>query len=204
MATLNLQVGVGGDDGLTFYDPPNTNPGDPDGFDSAGDFTVTGCSTIGTGTSYNTYFHFTGVSGLSGATIDGATIDVWGFAADQGTPETLIAADDQASPAAPTTAGDHDGRTRTGTKVTWDDCNLSASAFVTSPEIKTVIQELANSYDPSTILILWDDDLKTNSLNRSFPATYDGITAEAAKLDIDYTGAGVTTRRYSLPLTGVG
>jgi len=204
VTTLNLQVGAGGDDGHTFYTPPSDNPGTPNGFTSDGTDLAVCNFAIVDGYSYTPYLRFTGVSGLSGQTIGSAIFKPYGFEADTGTPQTLIGADDQVSPAAPTTKEEHDAITRTTAKVTWDNCDLSTSAFVDSPDIKTVIQELADSFDPTVIQLMWDDDLKTDSDNRSRMHSYDGDTAKAAKLDIDHSAGGVTTRRYSLPVTGVG
>ena len=189
--TLNLQVGAGASDGYSYYNPPNTFPGSPDVFlTNSWSADPVGVHNSGTGYSYHVFHHFTGVSGLSGSTINTATIQVWGDSADQGTPQTVIGADDSDSPSAPTTGSGFDAITRTTASVTWDNCDLSTSAFTTSPSIVSVIQELADSYDTSTITIVWDNDLFTDSLNRSNPSSYDNTSAEAMKLDIDYTAGG--------------
>jgi hypothetical protein len=187
--TIDKQVGAGADDGHTLYSPPSNNPGTPDSADFTGMQVAVGCSAFAAGFSFNGFFRFTGISGLTGTTIDTATLALWGESPDVGTPETLIAADDQESPAAPSDDTDHDGRTRTTAKVTWDNPDLNASAFVSSPDIKTVMQELADSYDPSVIQILMDDDLKTDSDHRVRASAYEEDTAEAAKLHIEFTAA---------------
>jgi hypothetical protein len=193
--TIDEQVGTSADDGFV-----EQSPGFLDAFTEArsgarGAFTF----------EHDAWFRFTGISGLSGATIDVAYISLWGNNVDSGTPLTKIYAEDAAAPAAPTDKADMDSKIRTTAGVDWDSPGLSLSAFTASPSIVAVIQELADSYDPSAIQILQDDDGSSQaSNNHTRPSSYDQATAEAAKLHVEFTAAGVTTRRYSLPITGVG
>ncbi len=195
--TLDLQVGTSLDDGFTEYGPPSNNPGTPGFFTSTSAQYAVGNLSSGSGFSDNAFSRFTGASGLSGATIDVAFLSLFGRTAELGTPETLIRADDSESPAAYTTKEEHDGATRTAAAVTWDNPNLSTSAFTDSPSIISVIQELADSFDPEPIIILHDDDLKTDSNNRIQGSSYDEDSAEAPKLHIEYTaGAGGPAAAY--------
>jgi len=189
--TLDLQVGASADDGWTQYSPGSNNLGTPQaGPSPTNALFIAGTHTSGAGISYNAFARFTGVSGLSGATIDVSHISVFGRSSDTGAAETVISADDSASPATYTTKEEHDGATRTTAGVTWDSPGLSTTTFTNSPSINTVIQELADSYDPSTINILHDDDLKTDSFNRMHGSSYDEDTAEAPKIHIESTGGG--------------
>lgn len=197
--TLNLQVGASGDDGYW---------SDTGGTGTQFDTTV----ARHTNGHHNTtaidichcWYRFTGVSGLFGATINTASYQLWGDASDLGSPLTKAYAEEAAAPAAPTSASNADGKTVTTAGVDIDSPALSITAF--NPfSVVSVIQELADTYDSSVIQILHKDDgSDTGGNNIIRPASYDRSTSEAAKLDIDYTAGGTTTRRYSLTLTGVG
>lgn len=208
MVTLNLQVGASADDGETYYNPPSDNPGTPAGFNASGVGIRVGGYASGSGWSYNGFLRFTGVSGLSASTIDSAILKVYGSAADAGVPETVIFAWDASGPPAPTTGAEHDSAPRTTVGVAWDSPGLVTTGFTDSPEIKAVVQELADSYDPSAIIILWDDDLKLDAYNICNPEVYDADPAKAAKLDVTFTAgapAGQPTqhRTQGIP-TGSG
>jgi len=175
---LDKQVGAGADDGYS---------------DSAGGFYDTdGYLYIGklAGKIRDAWYRFTGISGLSGATIDVSYISTYLTTAHPSS-LTIICADDQAAPAAPSDQADHAGRTRTTAGVDWDGSPGSAG-FNDSPSINTVIQELADDYDPSVIQILHDDDGSANGAQHCFEA-YETDTAHAAKLHIEYTAAGPPT-----------
>ena len=182
--TIDEQVGASLDDGYVEQSPV---------------FDQTGGAHVGGRTSprfdHQAWFRFTGISGLSGVTIDVASISLWGNNADLGTPLTKIYAEDAAAPAAPTDKADLDGKARTTAGVDWDSPGLSLSAFTASPSIVAVIQELADSHDPSAIQILHDDDGSAqDGTNIIRVSTYDVATAEAPKLHIEFTagGGGVT------------
>jgi hypothetical protein len=142
---------------------------------------------------FNSWMRFTGISGLSGATIDVAYMRVRGYDTTpiSGTPLTKVLADDQAAPSAPTTAGDHAGRTRTTAGVDWDMSGWGADSWNNSPSIVSVIQELADSYNPTVIQILHDDDGSSSSgTNVVRLYTYDTGASNAPELHIEYTAGG--------------
>lgn len=147
---------------------------------------------------------FTGVSGLSGSTIDSAVYKAWGNTGSAGSPLTKIFADDSAAPTAPTTEAGHNNKTRTTAGVDWDGV-LTNDVWNDSPSLNAVMQELADSHDPSAIQVLHDDDgSPQDDFDYMQYDSYNQGSTVAPKLDIDYTAGGVTTRRYSLPITGVG
>ncbi|KKM97380.1 hypothetical protein LCGC14_1168490, partial [marine sediment metagenome] len=141
--TIDKQVGASADDGHTTED----------GFLYATlDFAVWGIATW----TRDAFFRWTGISGLSGATIDVAYSRVYGNGYT-GTPNSNIYADDQVSPGQIASRADYDSRTPTTAFVAWDG-GLADGSWFNSPSIVSVIQELADSYDPTVIQILQKDD----------------------------------------------
>lgn len=176
MTTLNLQVSANGDDG---WDSASFGfrPNDSDQL----------VGNLG-GNSLNIWDRFTGVSGLSGATINSADYQVYGVFNQGGTATTNIYAEDAAAPAAPTGSSDYNGKTTTTAFVAWDAA-ITDNTFNSAPDISSVIQELADSYDPSVIQILHKNDGSSVS-NWQRHQQHDTNNSQAAKLDIDYTAGG--------------
>jgi len=174
MPTLNLQVGSGANDG----DQVATAWG------TAGVILEVGNSFAPGFASYAAA-RFTGVSGLQGATLNSVYYSTY-TAANAGSPVTTVAFDNATAPAMPTDAADHDGRTRT-TKITWDG-SPTTSQFNASPDLKTSLDDITAGGDPSTILVLHDDDGGAGGDYTRY-TSYDGSSSNAPKLDIDYTAA---------------
>jgi len=178
MPTLNLQVSSGADDGDTGEGAFSNSDSD--------------CWVGRTWSDWDSFFRFTGVSGLSGATINSADFIVRNFwEGPDHVRDFRIYADDSAAPTAPTDAASHSGKTRTTayTDVTGPATPFWAEGVSYTFSVTSVIQELADSYDPSAIQILFDNDASANYGNVRWWA-YDGDSASAAKLDIDYTAGG--------------
>ncbi len=182
--TLDLQVGASADDGRS--GEGGANPDYHSNSDAPGSV---GFGTFNTRT-WSSWYRWTGVSGLSGVTIDVAHISLWGERVDDGSDiQTKIFADDAAAPVAPTSKADHDGKTRTTAGTDWDNPGLSITVATNSPTTVGFVQELADSYDPSAIQVLHDDDGSgTGADNFAFPHMYDGDTSEAAKIHIELAG----------------
>ena len=181
MPTLDLAVNAGGDDGW-FYGNGSANSSANTGF--TGDYDSN---------HERQWYRFTGVSGLSGATINSANLTLYCDPGDEyglATVATKIAADDAAAPANPTSAADYDGRTLTTAKVDFDiQSNVATGDQVI--DVTSIIQELADSYDPSVILLLHYLDATPSGGNYWVEVThYDLSTTLCARLDIDYTPAG--------------
>jgi len=177
---IDEQVGAGADDGFSTFGGI---------FDATGDEVKVGY-LVDVWWAADGWYRFTGISGLSGATIIAANISLYRYGSGIATPETKIFAEDAAAPAAPTSQANHAGKARTTAGVDWD--GQLAADWNDSPEIKTVIQELATSYDPSVIQILHDDDKGSGEAYLT-SYSYEKVSAVAAELHIEYsTGADAT------------
>ena len=150
------------------------------------------------------YLHFTtGVSGLSGVTIDSASLQVKGT--KYSSPKTNVYCDDVESPVAPAAHTSsfrsyHANRPRTTAFVAADNVSINTSTFAELADITSVIQELADDYDPTAITALIDND--GSSVNNMYQIrSYDFSSGDAAKLDIDYTAGGVTITPSVLSLS---
>ena len=194
MTTLNLQVGTSADDGRRVSGSL--------GFSATEGNPYVGYSKAGNLHFMHEFARFTGVSGLSGATIGSALFYIWCWG-NNGSPLTKVRADDQEAPPAPTNASEFDSISLTTAGVDWDG-PLPTGGFTPSPDIKTVIQELATSYDPSVIQILHKDDGSPGDYNYTQLSHYDFSTARAAKLDIDYTAGGPTVVEGAASVSGAG
>jgi len=177
--TLDLQVSASADDAWNSQNASGT-----------GIFPTDANALIGIHAGQNgavmSFFRFTGVSGLSGATINSATFKPMTHAANSGTPLTNVYADDAASPTAPTTSTDARTRTLTSAFTAVDNPSVTPDTRM-SIDVTTVVQELADSYDPSSILILWRDDGSGGSFTFVNVKQYDDNASNAAELDITYT-----------------
>lgn len=196
--TLNLQVGASSDDADEVV-----SSGSMDLTDSNSDFGSVGIP-------HHIGFRWTSVSGLSGRTIDSATLTFRASTSDTGDfVADWFAHDAEAPGTFTTTTSDISDRTRTtatceGDGVDFGNWTGGQDETFTGDGTNTIadiIQELADSYDPSAIVLL---HIYTSGSGERIALTWDIVTDTAAKLDIDHSAGGVTTRRYSLTLTGVG
>lgn len=183
MTTLNLQVSTTLDDGES---------------NNLGTFITNGTTHVcgSTTSNWDVYHRYTGVSGLSGATISTAKLDVWGVSAQgsSGTSETDVFANDLEVPVVPTSRATHSAKARTTASVAWDG-DLTNAASNLSPEIKTVIQELADSFDPAAIMILHDVSPSGGNKWKRYAAEDHG-SDPAPKLDITFTAAATGNSTY--------
>ena len=181
-ATLNLQVGVSSDDarqaGSTML---LTGVSLPHGDVSGGE--------------YNPGYRFTGVSGLSGMTINSATLTFKAATTNSGNMIGDWYAHDAEAPGTFTTASNNiTSRPRTtatseGDGVDFGNWTVNNNYTFTGDGVNTIadiIQELADSYDPSTIALLWIVSASPTNAERRV-TSYDTSSSNAAKLDIDYT-----------------
>ena len=134
------------------------------------------------------FARFPGISGLGGATITDAYIEVLRNAGE-GNASIEISAEDAESPAQITRPYDHRTRPRTSARVNWT--GTLAGGWNRSPSIVPIIQELADNYDPFAIQILLDDDGTTPSGNSWELFTWEyGAHDRGIKLHIEYEPAG--------------
>ncbi len=152
-------------------------------------------------------FRWTGVTLDDGSTIDVAWVDLTIKNPNQDEPNVIIDFEDASAPGTfTTTSGDISGRTGTTTTVAWDDSNYGITsnnqfltAIKTPPELKTIIQELEDSYDYSSgsSMVCRMEGLGPNTRDLQI-RTYDHDTSMAAKLHIEFTVGGGTTYEQSV------
>lgn len=125
-----------------------------------------------------------------GATISAATMQLWvGSIGGFNDMDALIYGEAADAAVNYTTSATLWGtRVKTTATVNWSATGLTASAFATSPELKTIIQEIVNraSYAGTINMMLFGGTATERFLEGD---AYDRSTAHAAKLDITYTTA---------------
>ena len=200
MTVLNLQVGQGSDDGFEW------GPGS-----FLGNTTHDGSGVLmgdfGTPGSTFAAFRWAGVSGLSGSAISAATLNFpsardtdsgsfigdW-YAEDAAAPPTITegTANFNITPRTKTTATCEGDGSDFGDWTAGDNGG-SGWDFVGDGinTIADIIQELADSYDPSTIVLLL---AYTSGSGERVPHSYDFNSAYGAKLSITYTSGGGSTQ----------
>ena len=141
---------------------------------------------------------FGSVSGLSGATISSAILTYQRQAISGTLTACTVYAEDVTSSTYPTSAADAQGRTRTTAGV-----SFNPAANPDTADIASVIQELADSYDPSTILILHDSS-EVSPTKYYNVYTYDSSSSVAPTLDITYTASGGGGGTTVIKLAGEG
>lgn len=190
MATLNLQVNASADDTMEYV---------PTGITSWG--LTSSQVSLGNWLSYgHVGLRFPSVSGLSGTTINSATLTFRAAHSDTGDfIGDWYAQDAEAPPQFDGSTWDVTDRVRTtatceGNGAHFGDWAVAQDYEFTGDGVDTIadiIQELADSYDPSAIVLLY---IWTSGTAERAVKSYDGASATAAKLDIDYTAAGPSTQ----------
>lgn len=136
----------------------------------------------------NGFYRFTGAT-FSG-TVDAASLDC--YRANTGGSALLkVFGVDEDNPDAPTTAAEFDADTLTTNSVDWDDAWVAE--FNTSPELKTIFQELVDSFtiSSSAVMVQIKNDGGTGT-NFNTARSHDFDTSLATKLHIEFTaGAAV-------------
>ncbi len=174
--TINTSIAAGGDDGYAQSGNSSLN--------TNATSTYAGYHTVGTIAYRDPYMRFTsGISGLSGATINTATLSI-DTITNSASVVKLVRAEDVAAPAAPTSYANFTGKVRTTASVAFP------TGVDPSFSVATIVQELADSYDPSAIQFLWEDNgQSTGGTAHAQIATYENTSGTAANLYIDYTAA---------------
>ena len=142
---------------------------------------------------YGSWYRFPGISGLSGAAITVAYIELY-YDFRLGTVLSTIYADDQEAPGYPEDGDDYWTRGLTDASVDWDA--IGTGTWVQSPSIVSIIQELADSYDPSVIQIIHKG--RGTGTNYWSCDMWDGEPNRAPKLYIEYTVR--QTKRGQMPI----
>jgi len=138
------------------------------------------------------FLRFPGISGLEGATISEAYVEIYQNCG-VGNASLVLSAEDAADPAQVTWYYDHRTRPRTETCIEWT--GTMSGTWNRSPSLVPVIQELVDKYDPAGIQIFLDDDGVTPVGNSWEILTWEyGAHDRGAKLHIEYEldGGGET------------
>jgi hypothetical protein len=152
------------------------------------------------GASRDVGMRFVNISGLSGATIDEVNtyLTFRANANDSNSFSGTFYADDRAAPTTfaitaydisnrtPTTTTADGGNADFGNWTSGNDYNVGHSG---TNKLGAVIQELADSYDPSSIVIIHD---YVSGAGERVALSYNGSTTLCPKLHIEYTSGGTT------------
>jgi hypothetical protein len=132
---------------------------------------------------WSSWFRFTGISGLAGSTITTAQVSNVN-ATKTGSPACRIYAERANAPGYPTSTSDFYSRTRTTAYVTWGGTDAASP----TPSVNSVIQELADDFDPSVIQIFMQDNGSSANENYYYYPPLDW--GETTTLYIEYTEGG--------------
>jgi len=130
---------------------------------------------------------FTGALPPQGKTITEAYLKFSSSWGNKDSVHSIIEGEDADAPVAFSTLANYDARVRTTASVSWNAI-AHGGGELTSPDIKTVIQEIVDrgSYDASAIVIFWDDH-DANSDNNNY--TVRAAPWDSATLYIRYADA---------------
>lgn len=184
--TLNPSVGAGADDG-------NARSGNSS-LEATGTTVYAGYHTVGSIHYRDFWFRFTGISGLSGATINSAVL--WTYVVSGATIAKLVSCEKVAAPTAPSSYSDFTGKTRTTANTAWDGTNNQI-------DVTTAVQELADNFDPSEVQVLSDDNSQSTAATSQYQAASYESGSNIAYITIDYTAGGGSTSK-SVADTGSG
>lgn len=176
--TLDLQVGAGADD---------AHETDSDAQFSSGSLNVFADSNSATGSRWNAGFRFTNVTVAQGNTINVSYLTVVFPVAAEDSPDADILMEDVDDAVSFVTNADVTLRTRTTASVAWTATNLGQTA-VNSPSINAVVQEIVDRVgwvSGNDMVAFMDGRTGTNRFTSI--RSYDGSTANAAKLHIEHT-----------------
>jgi len=182
--TVDKQVTAGGDDG--YYR-------DGDGsFSAAGDNVL-----VGHWDSHASYKNMSGFFRWIGVTIEGTvttmTVEVYVYVIGGGETNLKFYGIDEDNPAAPTDAAEFLADPETTAGVDWD-VTFNTSAWNTSPELKTIAQELVDTYTISNaaVMLQLQNDGTTGDNDATIRAQDFDDNTKGAKLSITYTVAAPT------------
>ena len=180
--TVTKQVGAGANDG--WWEPES--PG----------FYSTGSDMYVVGYSYTAHdwFRFTSINVPQGVTINSAYLKLraaWNFQTSSADVGTRIQAFDEDNPSAPSSTSDYQSRPQTSAYVDWTPSGWAKDAWYTSPDIKTVIQEIfdRDEWISGNAMVICPEALgKVSSTIRAKCCyAYESGAGNAAKLEITYT-----------------
>lgn len=139
-------------------------------------------------------FRFLSPTGIQGSTITAAVMQIFIDGTANDDPDLVIYADPANAPGTFTSAANDITDRGTTTASVAIDATGVGFGFYSLPSLVSVVQEVADNgaFDESAIAML----LYGQSTNSVQIRTYDDDSADAAKLDIDFTAAGVGNPWY--------
>jgi hypothetical protein len=147
-----------------------------------------------TGKGRETFARWTGVS--ISDTIDTAYIELYAHNNGSGTANLKVYGVDEDNPDAPTTAGEYEADPLTTAAVDWDETFTIDTWEGSDIELKTIFQELVDSYTISNDAVMVqvkDDGSSNNNYNQCRQYNF-GAGAQAPKLHIEYSAAAAITK----------
>jgi hypothetical protein len=137
---------------------------------------------------------FLSVNIQSGATIDIMNLQFDGDGGGTGVPTVDIYGEDNATPATFSTQADYDNRTKTTATVRWSGMLGANNTWYTAGELKTIGQELVDSYNGVSNLAFIINGYNTGTAAKRWYKTYNQGSSYAPRLHIEYTAGGVTVK----------
>jgi hypothetical protein len=175
--TVDVQVGADADDGFRYGSSFNNNASYID------------MGYGGSPPQRDAFFRWTGVS-IEG-TIDTANVSLYSNV-QAGAPTLIIYGVDEDNPDAPTDATEYGADPLTTASVAWDGL-FDDEAWNDSPDIKTIIQELVDSYTISSdAVMLQIKDTKGVATHINEVRSHDFNPSLAGRLHIEYTVGGAS------------
>jgi len=141
---------------------------------------------------YESGFRFTTVPIPQGVTIDSADLSVCAGWGTVGIPLTKVRGEAADNPVTFSTYADFISRARTTAGLDWDFSDWPADVWETSPDLKSVVQEITNRSgwaSNNALVLFWGDDQGSGYQGSNYQAvkTYDLETTTAAKFNCSYT-----------------
>ena len=184
MTTLNLQVGASLDDA--------TERDDGSAFDSTGNFLRAQSNSSG-GTRANFGARFPIIAIPPGATINSASMQLF-LLFDVDNPHLNIYSEDLDDAPDFSDPADVTSRATDSVTISWDEDD-AGTGFQTSPLITTIIQQLVDRpgwvKDNAVVMLV---NGKTTPDASCTSRSWDSVTSEAPKLDIDFKPGGLSGR----------
>lgn len=158
------------------------------GYAKTSDQVIQLATQIAMGPDFNGLFRFQSIGIPSGATIDSAFLRICGTGSQSDSCYAKILAEDTGSATTFSAYSDWAARHQSTARVGWDLPDFVNLTFVTSPNIKTVIQEVVDraDWDSANNLALFLRDSLGNHVRYINDMSYDGV-AYSAKILIYYT-----------------
>ena len=146
--TIDVEVGVGAGDGYGRQDGSSFSSSSTDNY-------------VGyTSAQFMSFMRYTGFAGIFGNTIDVAYTKINGRSGSSAPAYTKLSLNDIDDPTAPTSGADMAGRASTTAQVDYDPTAVGwlINSYNQSPSLVTPLQEIADSWDTDSILVLLKDD----------------------------------------------